>query len=140
MNVKRWVFLMGSLSTVAGCRDTGNTASHSFLHEVSLNQDTPGVQKSACPRPFLKSGIPVRGLVTAADSSSFSLTEMTPAGTPSRRFVFAFYGCLPIESAAGDSLPFSSLVPGRSVLVWLGPAMRPTQPIQAVAEGVQIEK
>ncbi len=140
MNVKRWFFLIGSLFTIAGCRETDNTASNSFLHEVSLNKGTLGVQKSVCARPFTRSGIPIRGLVTAADSSSFSLTEITQAGTPSRGFVFAFYGCLPIESAAGDSLPLSSLVPGRSVLVWPGPAMRPTQPIQAVAEGVQIQK
>ena len=140
MNVKRWFFLMGSLSAIASCRETDNTASNSFLHEVSLNKGTLGVQKSVCARPFIKSGIPIRGLVTAADSSSFSLTETTPAATPNRRFVFAFYGCLPIESAAGDSLPLSSLVPGRSVLVWPGPAMRPTQPIQAIAEGVQIQK
>ena len=140
MNVKRLFYLVGTLSIIAGCRQVHSAVSDSLVDEVSLNQDTAGVRHSACPRPFIKSGTPVRGLVTAADSSSFSLTEMTTSGTPSRRFVFQISDCLPIESAAGVALPLSSLRPGRSVLVWLGPAMRPTEPIQATAEGVQIQK
>jgi hypothetical protein len=140
MNVKRWYFITAIVFTTAGCRETANATSKPVLHEVSLNAGSFGVEKSTCTRPFYKSGIPIRGLVTATDSSSFSLTETSPVGTAGRQFIFAFYGCLPIESVAGDSLPLSSLVPGRSVFVWPGPAMRPTQPIQATAEGVQIQK
>jgi hypothetical protein len=140
MNLKGWCFLVGICFANAGCREAAKAAPRPLAHDVSLNRDTVDRQKSVCPRPFIKSGVPIRGLVTAADSSSFSLTEISPRGRSSRQFIFAFYGCLPIESTSGDSLPLSSLVPGRVVLVWPGPAMRPTQPVQASAEGVQIQK
>ncbi len=131
------------LVTVLSCKGASSISNDGVRRppqSVSRNQGNPTVQRAECARLFSRSGIPVRGTVTAADSLSFSLSEITAAGIPSRRFVFSFYGCLPIESPTGDRLTLSSLLPGRAVLVWMELTMRPTQPIQAVAEGVQLQE
>jgi hypothetical protein len=91
-----------------------------------------------CNRPLVRTGVPVRGIVTASDSSRFWVAEVMSGGMPARQFVYTMPRCLPIESSSGRRLPLSSLVRGQAVVVWMREITVPTQPIQAVAEGVQL--
>jgi hypothetical protein len=101
-------------------------------------QDVAEAKKLDCNRPLGRTGIPVRGIVTASDSSRFWVAEVVSGGMPARQFVYTSPRCLPVESSSGRRFPLSSLMRGQAVVVWMRELTIPTQPIQAVAEGVQL--
>jgi hypothetical protein len=133
----RYVWCLGLLVTTASCKDR----SPSFKGRSYPESPTPNAaeaKKLDCNRPLTRTGIPVRGIVTASDSSHFWVAEVMSAGMPARQFVYTSLRCMPIESSSGRRLPISSLKRGQAVVVWMQELTIPTRPIQAIANEVQL--
>ena len=126
------------LAVAAGCRDASKTPFTTTRQQTSRDPSASSTQASICNGRVDRIGVPVRGVVTAGDSSRFWVTETMSAEMPARQFVFTSPTCFPIESSDGGRLSGASLTPGRAVIVWIGELTIPTRPIQGVVRGVEI--
>jgi hypothetical protein len=132
-----YVWCLGVLATAVSCKDRSpHLEGPSYLELPTPN---PVLEKKLdCIRPLTRTGVPVRGIVTASDSSRFWVAEVASGEMPGRRFVYTSLRCSPVESSTGRRLPISSLKRGQAVVVWMEGLTIPTQPIQAIASEVRV--
>ena len=124
------------LAVAASCRPNAEVSTRATAAALPPAQQLS--PDSVCDRPLNRAGVWIRGTVTSTDAFHFAVRETVEPGARGREFEFTVERCLPVESRQGERLPRSALAPGQMVVVWMQLVMRPTVPVEVVAEGVQI--